>query len=119
MTSILNTRMGSFLVSYLQSLQESEGPKPATTRNQTESGIVQHFPIIIPRTTRGMVSQRKSKRKTGQLRVIDVSIYPAQQPQEMATLPFPHVLRELVAWGEQIGTIKLYKAIRISFANSL
>lgn len=61
LASILNARMRSFIVSYLQSLQESEGPKPATTRNQTESGIVQHFPIIIPRT-KGAWSARENPR---------------------------------------------------------
>lgn len=46
-------------VSYLQSLQESEGPKPATAGNQTESGIVQHFPIIIPVERAGAVSRAR------------------------------------------------------------
>lgn len=56
---------GEFSVSYLQSLQEPEGPKPATTRNQTESGIVQHFPIIIPTRRGGTISKRRPVRSGG------------------------------------------------------
>ena len=54
--------LGRIRVTYLQSLQEPEGPKPATTRNQTESGIVQHFPIIIPRRRGGAISKLRPVR---------------------------------------------------------
>lgn len=36
------------LASYLQGLQEPERSQPPATGDQTESGIVQHFTIIIP-----------------------------------------------------------------------
>lgn len=39
--------------SYLQGFQKPERAKPAATGNQTESGIVQHFTVIIPNKNRG------------------------------------------------------------------
>ena len=122
---VLSPILGRIRVSYLQSLQEPERPKPATTRNQTESGIVQHFPIIIPRKRGGAISKQRCLRNGAGERVGEdewthlgwVHTY-QKLPRATRAIHRQASLFQGGRWagllheGEEMWTITLDKAIR-------